>query len=137
VVLGEPALLLIGAAALLPAAAAALSGGAAALLLRAVQAAGFAVLLWRAPVVALWCLLLPQLALVRPRSRLLARLALLPALALGATVALAGARGGPAGPLYAGLWLAPWELAAAGLTLIAAYLRPPEPRRRPSRRRGR
>jgi hypothetical protein len=130
VVLGEPSLLLIGAASLVPVAAAALSGGAAALLLRAVHAGGFGLLLWRAPVAALWCLLLPNLALARPRSRLLARLALLPALALLAAVALAGSRGEPAGPLYAGLWLAPWELAAAGLTLLAAGLRPPEPKRR-------
>jgi len=132
VVLGEPTLLLIGAASLVPVAAAALSGGAASLLLRALQAAGFGLLLWRAPVAGLWCLLLPQLALLRARSRWLARLALLPALALVAAVALGASRTGADGPLYAGSWLAPWELAALGLTLLAAHLRPPEPRRRGS-----
>lgn len=128
-VLGEPTLLLAGAAALVPVLAAALTGGAASLLLRAVQVGGSGLLLWRAPVVALWCLLLPQLALLRPRSRLLARLALLPALALAAVVALLSSRP-ESGPLYAGLWLAPWEIALLGLTLVAGHLRPPEPKRR-------
>jgi hypothetical protein len=134
VVWGEPLLLVAGALALLPVALSAISGGAAALLLRALQAAGSGLLLWRAPVVALWCLALPQLALLRPRSRWLARLALLPALALAGVLMALSNRPLEPGPLYQGLWLAPWELLVGGLTLLAAHLRTPEPSRRRRRR---
>jgi hypothetical protein len=130
-VIGRPWLLGLGAAAMAPALASGLASGATPFGLRLLQAALFGVLLWRAPVPALWLLALPNALLPLRRRRYTILLALLPALLL---VALGGAawwRGA-----VNGVWLQPWEIAVAGLALLLAlFALPPGrgTRRRPAR----
>lgn len=119
-VLGEPWLLGLGAAAMLPALAAGLTAGGLALVLRLVQVALFAVLLWRDPVPALWLLLLPNGLLPLWRRRVTLLVSLSPALALVALGGFAWWRGA-----VSGVWLAPWEVAVAGLALGLAVVAVP------------
>ncbi len=81
------------------------------------QAVLAGVLLWRHPVPALWLLLVPQLVLPWRRSWWTVLLSLGPALALLAIGASAWWRGA-----VNGVWLAPWEIAVAGLALALAFL---------------
>jgi hypothetical protein len=109
----------LGVVALIPGLLAALHQGGAAMAARSLQAALFALLLWRHPVPAVWVFLLPSLA-TAARRRWLTALSLMPLLALVALGLAAALRG-----YLAGLWLAPWELAVAGGAFALLWLRPP------------
>lgn len=92
-----------------------------------VHAALFGLLAWRHPVPALFCLGLPNLAAPLTRSRF-GLLSLLPAATLAALGVAARLRqAGPAGPIVRGLWLEPWELLLAVLTLGSLWLLRPGP----------
>ena len=116
-VFGWPWLLTLGAASLLPGLWQGWRGGGPAVGLRGVQAVLAGVLLWQHPVPALWLLLVPHLLLPWRRSWWTVLLALVPALSLLAIGAWAGWRGA-----VSGVWLAPWEVAVAGLALGLALL---------------
>ena len=129
-VLGAGWLYALGALCLVPGLLASLSQGGAALAARSLQAALFALLLWRHPVPALWVFLLPSIASLG-RRRWLSALSLLPLLALLALGAAAALRG-----YVSGVWLSPWELVAAAGAFALLWLRPPSariPRRTRSR----
>lgn len=116
-VVGGPWLLALGAASLLPGLWRGWRRGGPALGLRVVQALLAGVLLWRHPVPALWLLLVPHLLLPWRRSWWTVLLALSPALRLLAIGASAWWR-----EAVNGVWLAPWEIAVAGLALALAFL---------------
>jgi hypothetical protein len=107
----------LGAASLLPGLGRASRVGGLALGLRVVQALLAGVLLWRHPVPALWILLVPLLVLPWRRSWWAVVLALAPAVGLVAIGVAAWWRGA-----VNGVWLAPWEIAVAFLTLALAFL---------------
>jgi hypothetical protein len=116
-VVGWPWLAGLGAASLLPGLWRGSREGGLALGVRVVQAVLAGVLLWRHPVPALWILLVPLLLLPWRRSWWTALLALAPAAGLVAI--------GVAGwwrEAVTGVWLAPWEIVLAFLTLALAFL---------------
>ena len=128
--LGAGWLYALGALCVVPGLLAALSQGGAAVAARSLQAALFALVLWRHPVPAVWVFLLPSLAGLG-RRRWLQALSLLPLLALLALGAAAALRG------YAsGVWLSAWEVGAALLAFALLWMRPPGARV-PRRPRGR
>jgi hypothetical protein len=112
-VIDWPWLLGAGALSVLPLLRAGYAGGGLAFGLRLLHALGFLVLLWSHPLPALWVFLLPNLLLPFSRRWWAVVLALLPALALVALGAAAWWRGA-----VNGVWLAPWQLALAGVTLL-------------------
>lgn len=117
-VLGEGALLALGALTLAPGLWQAHRAGPRFLGLRLAQAALFGLLLWRHPVPALFALGLPTLlAWLGPRALLL--LGLLPAGLVGAVGLLGWQR-----DLVRGLWLEPWELALLAAALGLLLFRP-------------
>ena len=131
-VLGGGWLYALGALCVLPSLVLSLSQGGAAIGARSLQAALFALLLWRHPVPVLWVFLLPSL-FTPARRRWLSALSLLPLLALLALGAGAARRG-----YVSGVWLAPWELAVAVGAFALLWLRPPPTSARvPKRTRGR
>ena len=131
-VLGGGWLYALGALCVLPGLVLSLSQGGAAIGARWLQAALFALLLWRHPVPVLWVFLLPSLFTLA-RRRWLSALSLLPLLALLALGAGAAQRG-----YVSGVWLAPWELAVAVGAFALLWLRPPSASARvPKRTRGR
>jgi hypothetical protein len=81
---------------------------------------------------ALWVFLLPNLVTVFRRGAMASLGALLPALGLLGLGAAAAGRG-----MVEGVWLAPWEIAAAGLALALLWVRAPGARRTGRRKRGR
>jgi hypothetical protein len=107
----------LGAASLLPGLWRGWRAGGPALGLRSVQSLLAAVVLWRHPVPALWILLAPHVLLPWRRSWWTALLALGPALGLLGLGVAAWWRG-----VVNGVWLAPWEIAVAGLALALAFL---------------
>jgi hypothetical protein len=116
IVLGRPALLLLGLASLLPGLW--LAGRAAGWrrTARIAQAGLGGALIWTNPVPALWVLLLPNLLAPWLRPGWITVVALAPA---GALLALGGAawhRG-----VASGLWLASWQIAALLLALVLAF----------------
>jgi hypothetical protein len=97
---------------------------------RLAHAVLFAILLWRHPVPALWVFLPANLVTVLPRRRWTAAVALLP---LGLLLVLGGAawrRG-----MVAGLWLGPWDVAAALAALGLLFIGVPKGRGAVPRRR--
>ena len=116
-VVDGPWLLALGAASLLPGLGRAWRSGGPAPGLRIAQAMLAGLLLWRHPVPALWLLLVPHLLLPWRRSWWTVLPALGPAFALVALGASAWSRGA-----VNGVWLAPWEIAVAGLALALAFL---------------
>lgn len=110
-------LLGLGVASLLPGLWRGWRAGGPAFGLRLVQALLAALLLWRHPVPALWLLLAPHLLLPWRRRPWTALLSLAPALALLGLGLAAWWRG-----MVDGVWLAPWEVAAALLALALAFL---------------
>jgi hypothetical protein len=92
--------------------------GGLALTLRLIQAAAFGSLLWRHPVPAVAVFLLPNL-LTAFSTRLWTLVGLLPLVALAAIGADAWRQGA-----VSGIWLAPWEMIAAGSALVLLWLRP-------------
>lgn len=127
-VVTAPWLYTLGAASLLPRLLRAASGGLSPG--SALQAVLFGLLLWRHPVVILWIFLLPHL--MAGRGRVPSALALLPLAALAVLSLLAWARG-----FASGLWLAPWELAAAAVALALVWLIAARARRAGPTSRGR
>jgi hypothetical protein len=123
-------LYVLGVLCVLPGLAVAISEGGAALALRSLQALLFALLLWRQPLPALWCFVLPLLA-TAARRRWLSLVALLPLVALLVLGGAAAARG-----YVTGVWLAPWEIAVALGVLALLWLHPPVPARAPKRARA-
>jgi hypothetical protein len=101
-VLGAVPLLVIGALSVVPGLAA--DRGRRFFNLRLAQAAVFGLLLWRHPVPALWIFLAANVVTALPRRRWTAPLA------------LAWRRG-----LVAGLWVSPWEMAAAAVALVLLF----------------
>ena len=116
-VVGWPWLLGLGALSLLPGLRAGFAAGTGSLLLRALQAAAFAVLLWTDPVVALWVFLLPHLLLPFTRRWWALLLAAAPLVALIALGLAAWWR-----EAVSGVWLAPWQLVVAALAFVLAFL---------------
>jgi hypothetical protein len=116
-VIGLPVLLAIGALALVPGLVRCRRAGGVAVVVRAVQALLTLLLLWRAPVPALWVLLVPLLLLPLARTWWAGLLALLPTLALAGLGASAWYRGA-----VAGLWLSAWELVLLAVALGLAFL---------------
>jgi hypothetical protein len=86
---------------------------------RALQSALFGIVLYRHPVPALWVVLLPNLLAPLSGSRRLKLAAWTPLAALLGLGAAAWRRG-----MMSGLWLAPWELATAGLVLALVLVSP-------------
>lgn len=127
-VIGGRELLLLAGVSLVPALLAALRSGGMGLGVRLIQAALFGVVAYRHPVPALWVFLLPNLLLPFARSRWLRLAALTPLLALLGLGVAAWRRG-----MLSGSWLAPWELAAAGLVLLFLLVRAPAARAARSR----
>lgn len=132
-VLERNALLAAGALSLLPLLVSVRSAGIVRLGLKGVQAAAFGVLLWREPVIALWCFGLAHLLAPLAARRWVRLAALTPAVAL--LLLLAGAY---AKEMVRGTWLTSWELALLGTILLLALV-PPPPRsgNAPARRTGR
>jgi hypothetical protein len=134
-VLGSGWLYALAAVAVIPGLLGALSQGGAAIATRGLQAALFAVLMWRHPVPTLWALLLPSLALGARRTWLTVA-SLLPLLALVGLGIIAALRG-----YVSGLWLAPWEVALFLAAFFLLWFRPPaghspkRPRAKGTRRR--
>jgi hypothetical protein len=118
-VVDGPWLLALGALSLVPGIRQGTIAGGPALALRLLQAALFLVLLWRHPVPALWVFLAPQLLMPFARRWWAVLLALLPVLALAAIGAAAWWRGA-----VNGVWLEPWEMAAATVALGLAFAWP-------------
>jgi hypothetical protein len=116
-VVGWPWLAVLGVASLLPGLWRAWRAGGLALGLRLAQALLAGVLLWPHPVPGLWLLLVPHLLLPWRRRWWSALLALAPAVALLALGAAAWWRG-----MVGGVWLAPWQMAVAGLALGLSFL---------------
>jgi hypothetical protein len=112
-------LLALGVVALAPGLRAGVKGGGLALGVRLLQASLFLVLLWLHPVPALWVFLVPALLLPFTRRWWAVTASGLPFVALAALGAAAWWRG-----VTSGLWLAPWELAAAALALVLAFVWP-------------
>jgi hypothetical protein len=81
----------------------------------------FSVLLYRHPIPALWVFLLPNLVTAVSHRLLAIVVALVPAVALGTASVLSIERG-----LARGLWLQPWEMILAGLTLALLVVRAPQ-----------
>jgi hypothetical protein len=129
-VLGSTVLLTLAAVSVLPGLRTGLTGGGPVLPARVLHAALFGVLFWRHPIPALWAFLLPNLLLPFGRARWATALAVAP---LAALLALGGAgwfRG-----VVSGVWLAPWEIVLAILTLALAFIRPARARKKKKRRR--
>jgi hypothetical protein len=124
-VIGRSGLLALGALSAIPALAAGLKAGGVLLGARALQLGLFALVLYRHPVPVLWVFLLPNLLLPIAGSRWLRLASWAPLAALVGLGVAAWRRG-----LVAGVWLAPWELAAAALALALLHLRAPSPRAR-------
>jgi hypothetical protein len=118
-VVDGPWLLALGALALAPGLRAAARAGGAAIAVRLVQAALVLALLWLHTVPALWVFLLPLAILPFTRRWWAVLLALAPALALAGVGAVAALRG-----MARGVWLEPWEMAAAGVALALAFVWP-------------
>jgi hypothetical protein len=114
VVLERGSLMIAGFVSLLPVLVAARAAGKTRLVLRMLQAAAFAGLLWREPVVALWCFGLANLAAPFSARRGLRLAALAPFASLVVLALVAWARG-----LVSGFWLAAWEL---GLAAVVAFV---------------
>jgi len=110
-------LLGLGALSLLPGLRAGFVAGTGPMLLRVVQAAAFAALLWAEPVVALWVFLVPHLLLPLTRRWWAVLLALAPLVSLVAIGVAAWWR-----EAVSGVWLAPWQLAVAGLAFALAFV---------------
>jgi Peptidase family M28 len=127
-VFGAGVLFGAGILSLVPALIRAFRSGGPGLPARIVQAALFAVLLWRHPVPALAVLLLPNLA-AAAGSLSLSLLALLPTAALAATGLVGWRRG-----IVTGTWLEAWEIAVLGLALAASLIpsRPAQTKPRPA-----
>ncbi len=127
-VLEGGALAALGLASLAPGLSLALRAGGPSLGVRLLHAALFAVLLWRHPVPALFCLSLPTLVTPFVRNRW-SLLSLLPAgllLGLGTAAALRAA--GPGGAIVTGLWLDAWVVVIGGLALGLPWLGQPRGR---------
>jgi hypothetical protein len=118
IVFGSTALWTVGLLSLLPLALRARRGGGLVLGLALGQAALFTVLLFRNPVPALWVFLLPNL-IGRGRRSWVAFVAAAPLLALLGLGVVAWSRG-----FVHGVWLAPWEIAAAAFALACAFAAP-------------
>ena len=116
-VVGQPALLALGILSLLPGLRLGWRAGGVVLAARLAQAALAGTLLWLQPVPALWLLLVPHLLVPVARAWWAALLALAPALALLGLGGAAWYRGA-----VNGVWLAPWEIAAAFLALALAFV---------------
>jgi Peptidase family M28 len=114
-VIGRSALLAVGFLSLLPLLVAARGARMGPLVLRVVQAGLFGVLLWRAPVPAVWAFTLVHLLAPVAWRWWLRLLALTPLLAAIALAGAAARRG-----IIAGLWLRPWETALFGLLVVLA-----------------
>jgi hypothetical protein len=124
-VAGPTVLTVLAAVSVLPGLGSGLGGGGAVLGARVLQVGLFALLFWRHPIPALWVFLLPNVLLPLGRARWATVLAVTPVLALVALGTAAWVRG-----MVSGLWLAPWEIAAAILALVLAFLRPPRRKKR-------
>ncbi len=129
-VLGSTALLVVAAASVLPGLRTGLTGGGPVLLARLLQAALFGLLFWRHPIPALWAFLLPNLLLPLGRARWATALSVTPLLALLGFGTAGWFRG-----VVSGVWLAPWEIVVAILTLALAFIRPARVRKKKKRRR--
>ena len=116
-VIERPVLLALGVVSLLPGVLLGLRVGGLLLAARLVHAGLFALLLWTQPVPALWVLLVPNLLLPLARSWWTTLLSLAPGLALVALGGAAWYRG-----FVSGIWLAPWEVAAASFALALAFV---------------
>jgi len=114
-VVDRTALLVAGVLSLVPLLLAARSAGGIHLGLRAVQAAAFTLLLWREPVIAVWCFLPANLLAPLGARRRVRFAALAPFFALAALCAGAAARGAASG-----LWLAWWETALVAVVAVVA-----------------
>jgi hypothetical protein len=124
-VVGSTVLLVLAAASVLPGLRTGLTGGGPVLLARVLQAALFGLLFWRHPVPALWAFLLPNILLPLGRARWATALSLTPLLALLAFGTAGCFRG-----VVSGVWLAPWEVVVAILTLALAFIRPARVRKK-------
>jgi hypothetical protein len=111
-----PWLLGLGALSLLPGLRAGYRAGTLPFAVRLLQAVGFGLLLFRHPVPALWVFLVPQLLLPFTRRWWAVALSLLPLASLATLGVAAWWRG-----VVDGLWLAPWQLAVAAVTLLLAF----------------
>jgi hypothetical protein len=131
-VIGWRWILGLGALSMLPVAASGLAGGALPLALRFSQLLLFGVLLWRAPLPAVWVFLLPNLLTPLARRWWTMLASLVPALALVAFGAAAWWR-----RAVNGVWLQPWEIAVALLALALALFALPRGAGRSRRGRGR
>jgi aminopeptidase YwaD len=133
-VVERKAILAAGVVSLLPLLWAARGAGGFWLGLRALHAAAFGVVLWRQPVVAVWCFALSHLLAplgARPGVRVAA---LAPLLALLGLVGAAHAKG-----MAGGTWLAAWELGLGVFVALAALVpvKPAAPAPRKSGKAGR
>jgi hypothetical protein len=111
-VLGPIGLFTVAVLSVLPGLRLGMRQGASALGARIVASATFGYLFFQHPVPALFLFLLPNLAPLAPRRRMLVALALLPALAVAGLGALAWQRG-----FVQGLWFSAWEVVAAAVAL--------------------
>jgi hypothetical protein len=116
-VLGRQALLAIGLVSIVPLLLSARGAGAGTTLVRLVQAGAFGLLLWRAPVPAVWAFLLPNLLAPLLRRWWLRLLALLPFAGAVALGLMAWHRGA-----IAGTWLRTWEWALVAVLVLLALL---------------
>jgi hypothetical protein len=129
-VAGPAVLLASGLGSVLIGLAAAARAGGLALAARAGHLLVVAILFYRHPIPTLWVFLIPNLVTAISRRALAVVVAVLPALALVATVGLSHQRG-----LAQGLWLQPWELILAGLAVALLLVPTPQPAaRKPARR---
>jgi hypothetical protein len=127
---GSAVLVTLAAASLLPGLRTGLAGGGPVLPARMLQSALFGLLFWRHPIPALWAFLLPNVLLPLGRARWATALAVAPLAALVALGSAGWFRG-----VVSGVWLAPWEIAVAILTLALAFIRPARARKKKKRRR--
>jgi hypothetical protein len=127
---GSAVLVTLAAASLLPGLRTGLAGGGPVLPARMLQSALFGLLFWRHPIPALWAFLLPNVLLPLGRARWATALAVAPLAALVALGSAGWFRG-----VGSGVWLAPWEIAVAILTLALAFIRPARARKKKKRRR--
>jgi hypothetical protein len=124
-VLGLPALLVLGAVAVAPGIAQAFGGRGGARALSLAQAALFGLLLWRDPVPWLFCLGLPLLMVpfVSGRWAFASLAPLVALLVLGGAAALRAA--GPGGAIVTGVWPPTWELLVGAAVLASLWLNRP------------
>jgi len=127
-VMGRSVLLVLGVVSLLPGLRAAIKAGGPMLGARVLHALLFGLLLWRHPVPVLW-VFLPANVLTLAVAWWASLLALLPPVALVFMGVGAWRRG-----MADGLWLAPWEVAAAAFALALLFVRLRSGARKPGRR---